>query len=118
MTQVTFLLAHQPTWTGVFHGMLVLAAVWWAWAVYAWLTSTTDVDEGGVRLTMLAGMAAMLVAALAVPGAFGDDACCSAWRTSPCARFISSSPRSSAAAIPSSSQHSYDSCRQRSSARR
>ncbi len=74
MTQVTFLLAHQPTWTGVFHGMLVLAAVWWAWAVYAWLTSTTDVDEGGVRLTMLAGMAAMLVAALAVPGAFSDDA--------------------------------------------
>jgi hypothetical protein len=25
------------------------AALWWAWAVYAWLTSTTDVDEGGVR---------------------------------------------------------------------
>jgi low temperature requirement protein LtrA len=74
MTQVTALLAARPTWTGVLHGMLVLAAVWWAWSVYAWLTSTIDVDEGGVRLTMLASMAAMLVAALAVPGAFGDDA--------------------------------------------
>ncbi len=41
--------------------MLVLAALWWAWGVYAWLTSATDVDEGGVRLAMLASMAAMLV---------------------------------------------------------
>ena len=41
---------------------------------YAWLTSATDVDEGGVRLTMLAAMGAMFCAALAVPGAFGDDA--------------------------------------------
>ena len=41
---------------------------------YAWLTSATDVDEGGVRLAMLASMGAMLVTALAVPGAFADDA--------------------------------------------
>ena len=33
-----------------------------------------DVDEGGVRLAMLASMAAMFGVALAVPGAFGDDA--------------------------------------------
>jgi low temperature requirement protein LtrA len=32
------------------------------------------VDEGGVRLTMLTSMGAMLGVALAVPGAFGDDA--------------------------------------------
>jgi low temperature requirement protein LtrA len=74
MTQVTSLLADDPTWGGVLRGMLILAAVWWAWAAYAWLTSATDVDEGGVRLTMLASMGAMLVVALAVPGAFGDDA--------------------------------------------
>jgi low temperature requirement protein LtrA len=73
MTQVTTLLADDPTWGGVLRGMLVLSALWWAWAVYAWLTSTTDVDEGGVRLTMLASIGAMLVVALAVPGAFGDD---------------------------------------------
>ena len=73
-TQVTSLLADDPTWGGVLRGMLVLTALWWAWAVYAWLTSSMDVDEGGVRLTMLAAMGAMLVAALAVPGAFGDEA--------------------------------------------
>jgi low temperature requirement protein LtrA len=74
MTQVTILLADDSTWGGVFRGMLVLAALWWAWSVYAWLTSAMDVDEGGVRLTMLGSIAAMFGVALAVPGAFGDDA--------------------------------------------
>jgi low temperature requirement protein LtrA len=74
ITQVTSLLASHPTWGGVLRGMLVLAALWFAWNVYAWLTSAADVDEGGVRLTMLAAMAAMLVAALAVPEAFGENA--------------------------------------------
>jgi low temperature requirement protein LtrA len=53
--------------------MLILAALWYAWNAYAWLTSATDVDEGGVRLAMLAAMGAMLVVALAVPGAFGEN---------------------------------------------
>jgi low temperature requirement protein LtrA len=74
ITQITTLLTHQPTWGGVLRGMLILAALWWAWTGYAWLTSTMDVDEGGVRLAMLASMGAMLFAALAVPGAFSDDA--------------------------------------------
>jgi low temperature requirement protein LtrA len=74
ITQATRLLAQDPTWGGVFRGMLVLAALWWAWSVYAWLTSAMDVDEGGVRLVMLASMGAMFGVALAVPGAFGDDA--------------------------------------------
>jgi low temperature requirement protein LtrA len=74
ITQVTSLLANTPTAGGILRGMLVLAALWWAWTGYAWLTSTMDVDEGGVRLAVLASMGAMLVVALAVPGAFGDDA--------------------------------------------
>jgi low temperature requirement protein LtrA len=73
-TQVTRTLVEDPTWGGVLRGMLVLAALWWAWAGYSWLSSTIDVDEGGVRLTMLASMTAMLAAAVAVPGAFEDDA--------------------------------------------
>ena len=74
ITQVTTLLVHHPTWGGVLRGMLMLAALWWAWTGFAWLTSTMDVDEGGVRLAMLAAMGAMLFAALAVPGAFTHDA--------------------------------------------
>jgi low temperature requirement protein LtrA len=74
LTQVTSMLADDPTWGGIFRGMLILAALWWAWSTYAWLTSAMDVDEGGVRLTMLAAMGALFGVALAVPGAFGDDA--------------------------------------------
>ena len=73
-TEVTGLLASDPTGVGVLRGMLVLAALWWAWNGYAWLTSATDVDEGGVRLVMLTSTGAMLLVALTVPGAFGDDA--------------------------------------------
>ena len=73
-TQVTTLLSDDPTWSGLGHGLLILAALWWAWNVYAWLTSAMDVDEGGVRLTMLASMGTMFGVALAVPGAFGDNA--------------------------------------------
>jgi low temperature requirement protein LtrA len=74
ITQVTGLLSDDPTWNGLLRGLLVLAALWWSWASYAWLTNTLDPEEGAVRLAMLGAMGAMLVAALAVPQAFGDDA--------------------------------------------
>jgi low temperature requirement protein LtrA len=73
-TQVTEMLSDEPTWSGLGRGLLVLAALWWAWSAYAWLTNTTNPEEGAVRLAMFASMAAMLVAALAVPDAFRDDA--------------------------------------------
>jgi low temperature requirement protein LtrA len=73
-TQVTGLLSDRPTWVGLGQGLLVLAALWWAWSAYAWLTNTINPEEGSVRLAMFASMGAMLVAALAVPNAFGDDA--------------------------------------------
>ena len=74
LTQVTFLMAETPTWEGVGQGMLVLAALWWAWAAYAWLTNYIDTEADTERLLMLAAMGAMLVSALAAPHAFGDDA--------------------------------------------
>jgi Bacterial low temperature requirement A protein (LtrA) len=74
ITQVTALLTHDPTWIGLVHGALVLAAIWWAWTGYTWLTSSLDVDEGGVRLVMLAAMAVMLGVALAAPEAFAANA--------------------------------------------
>jgi low temperature requirement protein LtrA len=53
--------------------MLLLAALWWAWGAYAWLTDEIDADEDLPRLAMFTSMTAMLVAALAVPNVFGDD---------------------------------------------
>ena len=31
-TQVTTLMSDDPTWSGLGDGLLVLAALWWAWA--------------------------------------------------------------------------------------
>ncbi|MDX6592593.1 MAG: hypothetical protein QOJ13_1789 [Gaiellales bacterium] len=73
-TQVTGLLAANLTWGGMLRGMLVLAALWWAWGAYAWLATTTDLSEGRTRLVMLVVIAAMLAVGLATPRAFTDDA--------------------------------------------
>jgi low temperature requirement protein LtrA len=67
-------MAADPTWTGLIRGLLVLGVLWWSWVGYAWLTSVVDPEEGAVRLSMFGAMAALLVAALCVPGAFGDEA--------------------------------------------
>jgi len=72
ITQVTTLLSADPTWGGLLRGLVVLAALWWAWAAYAWLTNTLNPEEGLVRIAMFVVMGAMLVCALAVPEAFGD----------------------------------------------
>ena len=72
ITQVTTLLSADPTWGGLLRGLVVLAALWWAWAAYAWLTNTLNPEEGLVRIAMFVVMAAMLICALAVPEAFGD----------------------------------------------
>jgi low temperature requirement protein LtrA len=72
LTQVTSLMAHDATWANLGRGMLVLTALWWAWAAYAWLTNTIDPDEGRARIAMFVSMTAMLIAALAAPEAFGD----------------------------------------------
>ncbi|HEV3094917.1 MAG TPA: low temperature requirement protein A [Solirubrobacteraceae bacterium] len=74
LTQCTTLMARTPTWEGVLKGLLVLGVLWWSWVGYAWLTSVIDPEEGSVRLAMFAAMAALLVAALCVPGAFGREA--------------------------------------------
>jgi low temperature requirement protein LtrA len=74
ITQCTALMAAEPTWTGLAKGVVVLAVLWWSWTGYAWLTSVVDPEEGSVRIAMFAAMAALLVVALCVPGAFGESA--------------------------------------------
>jgi low temperature requirement protein LtrA len=74
ITQVTGIVVDDPTWAGLAKGLVVLGVLWWAWAAYAWLTNTINPEEGEVRIAMFAAMGAMLIASLAVPDVFGDDA--------------------------------------------
>ena len=71
-TQVTAAIAEDPTWQGLGEGLLILAAVWWAWAAYGWLTNAIDPNQNLNRLAMFGAMAAMLVVSLAIPETFGD----------------------------------------------
>jgi low temperature requirement protein LtrA len=71
-TQTTAVISEDTSWAALGRGLLILAAVWWAWASYAWLTNTVDAGRDEVLAAVLVAMAAMFVAALAVPDAFGS----------------------------------------------
>ncbi|HEV8249587.1 MAG TPA: low temperature requirement protein A [Gaiellaceae bacterium] len=72
-TQVATLFAADATFAGIGRGTLVLAALWWTWSAYAWLTNTLDPEEEAVGAALLVALIAMFVAALAVPGVFADE---------------------------------------------
>ncbi|MEV0494539.1 low temperature requirement protein A [Streptomyces atratus] len=72
LTQITKLISSDLTGTGVLHGFLVLAIVWWCWVDYSWLANVVKADEGVTRAAMLAAMAAMFIIALVIPEAFTD----------------------------------------------
>ncbi len=72
-TQVTTLWLEHDTWGGLVRGLLVLAVLWWVWASYSWLTNIADADAGLIWSVMVFATAALFVAALAVPGAFGAE---------------------------------------------
>ena len=71
-TQVTLKMADNPGWESLGEGLLILAAVWWAWCAYGWLTNSIDPDENLNRVCMFAAMGGMLVVSLSIPDAFGD----------------------------------------------
>ena len=72
-TQVATLLANDPTFAGIGRSVLVLAALWWAWSAYAWFTNNVDPEEELVGAALLVALIAMFIAALVVPGVFGDE---------------------------------------------
>jgi low temperature requirement protein LtrA len=74
MTRVTALMAHELSWASIGQGLLVLAALWWGWAAYAWLTNHVSGEDGRARLVVFVAMAAMVLVALAVPEAFDAHA--------------------------------------------
>jgi low temperature requirement protein LtrA len=72
LTQVTGFLADHLTWVGMLQGGALLMVLWAAWGGYSWLTNAVPAEEAiPARLVIFLAMAAMFVASLAVPGAFG-----------------------------------------------
>ncbi|CAM2785093.1 low temperature requirement protein A [Dermacoccus abyssi] len=74
MAQLTELVRDDVSWRGLGHGVLGLLAVWWAWVCYTWLTNTFTTNRVVFRCLVIAAMAAMLLAASALPTAFSTGA--------------------------------------------
>src|SRR3712207_3246466 len=73
LTQVTGFISDHLTWTGMLQGGVLLVVLWWAWGGYSWLTNAVPAEDViPARVVILTAMAAMLVASLAVPDAFGE----------------------------------------------
>jgi low temperature requirement protein LtrA len=73
VTQLTTVLVEHPNGDGLVQVMVMLAAIWWMYAGYSWLTNVIDVGDSVHRGFLLAAMAAYLVLALAIPGAFSGS---------------------------------------------
>ena len=69
-TQVTALMVHDETVTGVVQGLVVLLILWGPWASFAWLANQAHADRGIVRIGMIAATVIMFFASLAVPAAY------------------------------------------------
>ncbi|MEU3454704.1 low temperature requirement protein A [Micromonospora sp. NPDC006766] len=70
--QVTTLMSNNFTGLGVVRGVLVLAVLWSAWSVSAWLTTRVRADFGVVRVGFLTVMAVLFLLAVTAPEAFTD----------------------------------------------
>ncbi|MBC2637938.1 MULTISPECIES: low temperature requirement protein A [unclassified Rhodococcus (in: high G+C Gram-positive bacteria)] len=74
MSQVTHLMLSDISWQGFGRGVLALLALWWAWVCYAWLTNTFETARVMQTTLIIVAMAAMLIAAIALPTAFTTGA--------------------------------------------
>jgi low temperature requirement protein LtrA len=73
ITQLTAVLAHHPDGEHLAQIVLMLTAIWWMYAGFAWLTNAVPPDRTALRLPLLAGMAAFFVISLTIPTAFDGD---------------------------------------------
>ena len=74
VTQVTTLLAAQPSWGRFGQSMLVLALIWWAWSAFVWASNALEADSRLLRGYLLLATVLIFIAGLALPRAFGSEA--------------------------------------------
>jgi low temperature requirement protein LtrA len=71
ITQVTEVVVGHPGWAGVAEAALIMAVVFWMYDGFAWLTNLAPSGNVVLRIGLVAGMAAFLLLAVAIPDAFG-----------------------------------------------
>jgi len=74
ITQLTALVEHHLSLLGIARAGLVFVVMYWMYSGYAWLTNQVPPTTTSRRLLLIAGMAANLICALAIPRAFDRTA--------------------------------------------
>ncbi|RPJ16737.1 MAG: low temperature requirement protein A, partial [Chloroflexi bacterium] len=72
LTQLTALLHESLSWESLLQAFLIFIILFWMYGGYAWLTNSVPPVTPGRQLLLIAGMAAFLICALAIPNAFRD----------------------------------------------
>jgi low temperature requirement protein LtrA len=73
ITQLTSVLAHRPDGESLLQIFLMLSAIWWMYAGFAWLTNNVPPTRNALRLPLLAGMMAFFAISLTIPTAFSGN---------------------------------------------
>jgi low temperature requirement protein LtrA len=74
ITQVTALMAADPTALRLLGAGVVLALLWWCWCCFAWLGNVVRADSGAMFGVLVAVMAVVMVVSLTVPDVYADAA--------------------------------------------
>ena len=72
LTQLTALLARSLSWESLLQSFLIFIVLFWMYGGYVWLTNSIPPVTPGRQLLLIAGMAAFLICALAIPNTFND----------------------------------------------
>ena len=70
LTQLTALLARSLSWASLLQAFLIFIVLFWMYGGYVWLTNSVPPVTASRQLLLIAGMAAFLICALAIPQAF------------------------------------------------
>jgi len=71
ITRVISFMTHSLTFLTLTRGLILLLLLWWSWCAYAWLGNQVRADQGLIQVGMLVAMAALFVAGLVMPDAWG-----------------------------------------------
>ena len=72
LTQLTALLTRSLSWESLLQSFLIFIVLFWMYGGYVWLTNSIPPVTPGRQLLLIAGMAAFLICALAIPNTFQD----------------------------------------------
>ncbi len=67
VTQITAMLAHDLTGSGVLRAVIVFWLVWWAWTQFTWSLNEADTETSVIRLITLIATALAFIMAMSLP---------------------------------------------------